>query len=144
MDEKRKKRSLALRTAAVFLTTLLLMNSCGYFLLRGEKNREQLKAVYTAESTVWRVEAQLNKYLSKSELIKRIVQRDGEIPMDMFSELSDLMMEEDGVLQAFELAPAGVVTQIYPLEGNGEAMGHRGPLPAGSGRHRGPADGPHL
>ena len=123
MDEKRKKRSLALRTAAVFLTTLLLMNSCGHFLLRGEKNREQLKAVYTAESTVRRVEAQLNKYLSKSDLIKRIVQQDGEIPMDMFSELSDLMMEADGVLQAFELAPAGVVTQIYPLEGNEEAMG---------------------
>ena len=123
MDEKRKKRSLALRTAAVFLTTLLLMNSCGLFLLRGEKNREQLKAVYTAESTVRQVEAQLNKYLSKSDLIKQIVQRDGKIPMDMFSELSDLMMEADGVLHAFELAPAGVVTQIYPMEGNKEAMG---------------------
>ncbi len=123
MDEKRKKRSLALRTAAVFLTTLLLMSSCGLFLLRGEKNREQLKAVYTAESTVRQVEAQLNKYLSKSDLIKQIVQRDGKIPMDMFSKLSDLMMEADGVLHAFELAPAGVVTQIYPMEGNKEAMG---------------------
>lgn len=123
MDEKRKKRSLALRTAAVFLTTLLLMNSCGHFLLRGEKNREQLKAVYTAESTVRRVEAQLNKYLSKSDLLKQIVQRDGEIADDRFSDLSGLMMEADGVLQAFELAPAGVVTQIYPLEGNEEAMG---------------------
>ena len=40
-----------------------------------------------------------------------------------FSELAEKIPNEDGVIKAFELAPEGIVTDIYPKEGNEGAFG---------------------
>ena len=42
-------------------------------------NEEKLKATYTAEATVRRIEAQINKYLSKSDLLKQIIESESTI-----------------------------------------------------------------
>ena len=35
-----------------------------------------------------------------------------------FSELAEKIPNEDGVVKAFELAPEGIITEIYPMQGN--------------------------
>ena len=39
-----------------------------------------------------------------------------------FSELAEKIPNEDGVVKAFELAPEGIITEIYPMQGNSEAL----------------------
>ncbi|MFQ9346701.1 MAG: hypothetical protein ACLR2O_16345 [Coprococcus sp.] len=55
-------------------------------------NEEKLKATYTAEATVRRIEAQINKYLSKSDLLKQIIESGSTISDEHFTELSGFMM----------------------------------------------------
>ena len=74
---RKKLSSIAFRTAAVFLAVFLLLTGFAHVLMLNQKNGERLKAAYTAETTVRRIEGQLNKYLAKSELLKNIVERRG-------------------------------------------------------------------
>ena len=39
-----------------------------------------------------------------------------------FSELAEKIPNEEGVVKAFELAPEGIITEIYPMQGNSEAL----------------------
>ena len=50
--------------------------------------------------------------------------RQGEnLDENTFSELAEKIPNEDGVIKAFELAPEGIVTDIYPKQGNEGAFG---------------------
>ena len=42
---------------------------------------------------------------------------------DSFDSLTALFPNENGIIKAFELAPDGIVTNIYPMEGNEQALG---------------------
>ena len=121
--KKRKNTGTRLRTAAVFLLTFLILNSVCHLLLMNQRSREMLKASYTAEETVRRIESKLDKYLTKSELFKKIVETESSLEAMDFYRLAKLMQDEDGVIQAFEMAKDGAVNMIYPLQGNEEAMG---------------------
>ena len=112
-----------LRTATVFLAAFLSLNAVCHLLILNQNAREKLKASYTAEETVRRIETLLDRYLTNSELFKRVVEKSGDLRQEDFENLSRLMLEEDGVIQAFEMAKGGTVNQICPLEGNEEAMG---------------------
>lgn len=46
----------------------------------------------------------------------------GEPDQDAFSETAKAFPNEDGVVKAYELAPNGVVTDIYPMQGNEKAL----------------------
>ena len=121
---KRKKyRVFRLRACGVFLLTFLILNSVCHLLLMNQRSREMLKASYTAEETVRRIESKLDKYLTKSELFKNIVESGNGLESMEFYRLAKLMMDDEGVLQAFEMAKDGEVSMIYPLRGNEEAMG---------------------
>ena len=119
----RQQKKIGLRCAGVFLGVFLLLNAVCHLLILNQSAREKLKASYTAEETVRRVETLLDRYLTNSELFKRVVEKSGDLEQRDFESLSRLMLEEDGVIQAFEMAKDGTVNQICPLEGNEEAMG---------------------
>lgn len=59
----------------VFLVMFLIINSAVHVQVLHHKNEEKLKATYTAEATVRRIESQLNRYLAKSDLLKRIIEQ---------------------------------------------------------------------
>lgn len=97
--------------------------SCVWFVNQNQEKEEKLKAAYTAEATVSRVESQLNKYLAESDLMKQMI-KSGHMPDDTeFAELSGYMQDDQNVIKAHELAKGGTVSQVYPLEGNEEAIG---------------------
>ena len=123
MNSSEKLSSLKLRTAVLFLILFLSVSGAFLMLFHYMEEQEKLKAVYTAESTVRQVEAQLNRYLAESELIRRIVVQDGDLTESNFNTLSRLMQDSSGVIKAHELAKNGVVNQIFPMAGNEEAMG---------------------
>lgn len=123
MKRKINRKQVYRNTAIVCIISFLII-LCGVVALnRNQEKEEKLKAEYTAESTIGRVESQLNKYLAESDLIKRMIESGYDIDGDSFEELSKLMRDESGVIEANEIAKDGVVNQAYPLDGNEEAIG---------------------
>ena len=125
MDKKRKinRKYMRIKTGVVFVLTLLAALVITWLINENQVKREKLKATYTAESTVSRVESQLSKYLAESDLMKRIVEKGYDIDNEQFDNLSSLMQEDEDVIEARELAEDGIVSRIYPMEGNEAAMG---------------------
>lgn len=123
MKRKMNRKLVRQKTAIVFIVAFLLILGCVFLLNRSQEKEEKLKAEYTAESTIGRVESQLNKYLAESDLIKKTIESGYKIDEESFAKLSELMRDDSGVIEANELAKDGVVNQAYPLEGNEEAIG---------------------
>ena len=123
MSEQQKLKKLKIRTGIFFVVVFVINIGCAHLIQRSQENREKLKASYTAESMIRRIESQLSRYLENSEFFKNIISSGYEISEDEFTDLSYLMKENKKVIEAYELAPAGVVTMVYPLEGNQKALG---------------------
>ena len=123
MSEQQKLKKLKIRTGIFFVAVFVIAIGCAHLIQRSQENREKLKASYTAESMIRRIESQLSRYLENSEFFKNIISSGYEISEDEFTDLSYLMKENKKVIEAYELAPAGVVTMVYPLEGNQKALG---------------------
>ena len=122
-DKIINKKAMRLWTGLVFVATFILILICSYLLNLNQKKDEELKAVYTADTTVNRLEAQLNKYLSESDLMKHIIENGYDIDNANFSTLSSLIEDDRHIIEAYELAKNGIISQIYPFEGNEEALG---------------------
>ena len=122
-DKIINKKAMRLWTGLVFVATFILILICSYLLNLNQKKDEELKAVYTADTTVNRLEAQLNKYLSESDLMKHIIENGYDIDNANFSTLSSLIEDDSHIIEAYELARDGIISQIYPFEGNEEALG---------------------
>ena len=65
----------------------------------------------------------MNRYLAESELVKNIIESGYDIDGEKFSILSQMMQDKQNVIEAHELAKDGIVSHIYPMKGNEEAMG---------------------
>lgn len=123
MKNKIDKTVIRIRAALVFLTMFVIILGCTFLVNENQKKKEQLKAAYTAESTINRVEIQLNRYMAESDLVKKSIE-DGLIISDaQLAQLSRLMQDEDYIIKAHEIAKDGIVSQIYPIQGNENAMG---------------------
>lgn len=76
-----------------------------------------------AQSTIRRVKAKLDNYITISDLLGNYIIDGSDMDENTFSELAEKIPNEDGVVKAFELAPKGIITEIYPMQGNSEALG---------------------
>ena len=116
-------RAIKIYCVGVWLASFVLALSYGYYLVKNAEKEERLKAAYTAEISVNRIEAQLNKYLEISDFLKNIVESGYEIEGEDYAAWMQRMPNSSKVIKAMELAKDGVVNEIYPLEGNKDAMG---------------------
>ena len=123
MDKKKDKKIIRIRAGLVFLVTLLLMLGCTFLVNQNQQRREKLKAAYTAESTISRIEVQLNRYLAESDLVKKSIEEGLTISDKQFATLSRMMQDEDNIIKVHEIAKDGIVSQIYPMEGNEDVIG---------------------
>lgn len=123
MKDNINKRNLEIKTALVFLITFVLAAGLTDYQNQTQEKEEKSKAAYTAESTITHIEAQLNKYLAESNLIKQIVESGRDIDTQQFATISELMQDKQHVIKAHELAPDGVISYVYPLESNEAAIG---------------------
>lgn len=123
MDKKKDIKIIRIRAGLVFLVTLLMVFGCTFLVNQNQQRREKLKAAYTAESTISRIEVQLNRYLAESNLVKKSIEEGLTISDKQFATLSRLMQDEDDIIKVHEIAKDGIVSQIYPMEGNEDVIG---------------------
>ena len=102
-----------------FLTALIV----GVFLLHNLEKDEKTTGKYMAQITEKRVRSRLDQYSMLSALLGNYISAGENLDENTFSELAEKIPNEDGVIKAFELAPEGIVTDIYPKEGNEGAFG---------------------
>ena len=102
-----------------FLTALIV----GVFMLHNLEKDEKATGKYMAQITEKRVRARLDQYIMLSDLLGNYISAGENLDENTFSELAEKIPNEDGVIKAFELAPDGIVTDIYPKQGNEGAFG---------------------
>ena len=76
-----------------------------------------------AQSTIRRVKAKLDNYIMISDFLGNYIIDESDMDENTFSELAEKIPNEEGVVKAFELAPEGIITEIYPMQENSEALG---------------------
>lgn len=84
MDKKKYTGRIRNKTILVFIVMFIGINCAVHLQIMNRINEEKLKATYTAEATVRRIEAQINKYLSKSDLLKQIIESKVRYPMNIY------------------------------------------------------------
>ena len=98
----------------IFITALLL----GCIIVKNIEKEKKTAASYTAQSTVKRINAQLDQYVE----LENVILAGYNLNQTTFSELAEMLPNEAGVVKAFELAPEGVITDIFPKQGNDQAF----------------------
>ena len=105
-----------------FLSFLLAFFVCSQMIRYQEKEKKAV-GTYMAQSTIRRVKEKLDNYITISDLLGNYIIDGSDMDENTFSELAEKIPNEDGVVKAFELAPEGIITEIYPMQGNSEALG---------------------
>ena len=111
------------KTGLVFIIVMGVMLICFNFLIQFEVNKEKISASYTAEDTVRKIETQLGRYLENSEMFKNIISSKHTISDEQFNQLASYMKKNKNVIEAYELAPNGIIEKAYPLKGNEKVIG---------------------
>lgn len=104
------------------LSFLLAFFVCSQMIRYQEKEKKAV-GTYMAQSTIRRVKEKLDNYITISDLLGNYIIDGSDMDENTFSELAEKIPNEDGVVKAFELAPEGIITEIYPMQGNSEALG---------------------
>ena len=105
------------------IISFVIVSFCGQLINRNTANEEKMQAVFTAETTVNRIKSQLNRYLDVSEFFQNIIESGHQMDSEEFQALSKTIPDDARIIKAIELAPNGVVKDIYPLKGNEAAFG---------------------
>ena len=111
------------KTGLFFIIVMDVMLICFNFLIQFEVNKEKISASYTAEDTVRKIETQLGRYLENSEMLKNIISSKHTISDEQFNQLASYMKKNKNVIEAYELAPNGIIEKAYPLKGNEKVIG---------------------
>ena len=111
------------KTGLFFIIVMGIMLICFNFLIQFEVNKEKISASYTAEDTVRKIETQLGRYLENSEMFKNIISSKHTISDEQFNQLASYMKKNKNVIEAYELAPNGIIEKAYPLKGNEKVIG---------------------
>lgn len=107
----------------VGIISFFIVSVCGQLLNRNTVNEEKMRAAFTAETTMNRIKSQLNRYLDVSEFFQNIIGSGHQMDSKEFQALSQMISDDSQIIKAIELAPDGVVKDIYPLKGNEAAFG---------------------
>ena len=111
------------KTGLFFIIVMGVMLICFNFLIQFEVNKEKISASYTAEDTVRKIETQLGRYLENSEIFKNIISSKHTISDEQFNQLASYMKKNKNVIEAYELAPNGIIEKAYPLKVNEKVIG---------------------
>ena len=123
MNLQKITRKTRILPVVVFCAAFAVLTFATHLLYQNQAKDEQLRAVYTAESTVGRVSSQLNQYLSESNFIKKLIESGYDISGRPFAAISGHMQEGKDIIKAHELAKDGIVSQVYPILENQAAIG---------------------
>ena len=117
------KKRIIKYSCVVGLISFMLLFLVGCMIFGYMEKEEKSGAAYMAQSTVRRIKAQLERYVVSSDLMENIINAGYQLDEETFSKLASVIPNENDVVKAFELAPDGIITYIYPREDNDKAFG---------------------
>ncbi|RGY95920.1 diguanylate cyclase [Clostridium sp. AM58-1XD] len=118
-DYKKKKQAIV---AMIFLFLLLLSAAIIAMLAGTEKRRNIQQAEHVMISEIGKLQYAIDSRLLSTEILEMIVVNDNGAVTD-FDAIAERLYVNDPAIRSLQLAPDGVVTYVYPLEGNEEAFG---------------------
>lgn len=111
---KRIKRNCYIVGMISFIVALIF----GIIVNSYTEKEQKANATYTAKSTVRRIKSQLDQYVVISDFLENTINEGYSLDQNEFSKLAEMIPNENGVVKAFEIAPRGIVSTVYPEDGN--------------------------
>ena len=105
----------------IFAFLLALLLSQAFF--NYTEKEMKMSATYTAQSTVKRINAHLVQYVALSDFLENMINSGYELNESTFSKLAQLIPNHNNIIKAYELAPQGIITEIYPKQENETVFG---------------------
>ena len=123
LDSKKEKKSIIKKTCAFFSIIMIILFVFMSIFNSFQEREAKMTARYTAEEMIRKIDTQIGRYMENSDLLKNIIISGKTLSDSEFSDLASAMIQNKKVVEAYELAPNGIVQQVYPKEGNEEAFG---------------------
>ena len=107
----------------VGILSFIILSIGGAFVNANTANEEKMRASFTAETTVNQIKSHISRYLGVSEYFRNIIENGHELSSKEFAFSAEMISDDSGIIKAIEMAPNGIVRNIYPLKGNEAAFG---------------------
>ncbi len=105
------------------LVGLLLGLTIGYEALELRQEMKRSAARGVAYASALRLSQRVQEAVGPAYMLAALVQR-GNGQVDQFEAVATDLLQQFPMARAVELAPGGVITQVYPLPGNEGIIGH--------------------
>lgn len=109
-------------TIIVFFLLLVISAAIIIFAAFQQRDHSKEHAGYVASGEIGKLQYAIDSRLMTTDTLEMVVV-DGDGKINHFDELAERLYEEDPSIRSIQLAPDGVVTYVYPKEGNEEAYG---------------------
>lgn len=92
--------------------------------IRINESNNKIIALQELTSITEGIDRNLNMSLQYAEFFEYIIKKNPDISESSLREYAELVLENNKLIESVSIAKGGIVTNIYPLEGNEEALGH--------------------
>ena len=118
-----KNKYLVYRILISFVLISLVTNMACLFVRNSVIQQEKIKAEYTVNSTIDCVEIKLESYIEKVKYLKKTIESGIELNDARFQSIAYRLYGDDPAVKTIELAPNGIIQNVYPLKENETVIG---------------------
>lgn len=118
-----KNKNLIYQILISFVLVSVLTNMACLFIRNSVIQQEKLKAEYTVNSTINRVEIKLESYIEKVGFLKKTIEAGIDLDDAYFESIASRLYGDDPAVKTIELAPNGIIQNVYPFKENQKAIG---------------------
>ena len=122
-NETMKNKYVVYRILISFVLVSVLTNMACLFIRNSVIQQEKLKAEYTVNSTINRVEIKLESYIEKVGFLKKTIEAGIDLDDAYFESVASRLYGDDPAVKTIELAPNGIIQNVYPFKENQKAIG---------------------
>ena len=122
-NETIKNKNLIYQILISFVLVSVITNMACLFIRNSVIQQERLKAEYTVNSTINRVEIKLESYIEKVGFLKKTIEAGIDLDDAYFESVASRLYGDDPAVKTIELAPNGIIQNVYPFKENQKAIG---------------------
>lgn len=122
-NETMKNKNLIYQILISFVLVSVLTNMACLFIRNSVNQQEKLKVEYTVNSTINRVEIKLESYIEKVGFLKKTIEAGIDLDDAYFESVASRLYGDDPAVKTIELAPNGIIQNVYPFKENQKAIG---------------------
>lgn len=122
-NETMENKYLVCRILIGFVLISVITNVVCLFIRNSVIQQEILKAEYTVNSTIDRVEIKLESYIEKVGFLKKTIEAGIDLDDAYFESVASRLYGDDPAVKTIELAPNGIIQNAYPFKENQKAIG---------------------